>query len=456
MCFTAPVGIRVLGLHVHQRGGVHRQAQRAFGVGLLLQQHAPHVGVFDDRHRRRRRVLLVGVAALLSFLGVLQRVAVAGRAQHDRAQAHADARLVHHVEHLRQALVRLAHEFSETLAALAELQEGVDDAALAQLVVHAGQLYVVALAQAAVVVHADLGHDEQADALHARRRVRQAGEHEVDDVVGQVVFAAADPHLGAAEAVAAVARGFGARADVAQRRAGLRLAQAHRAQEAALQDRRAVARALLRRAVRLQQVGHAARQHRVAGGGHVGRHEHGVASQAHRVGQLHATLAGIGQHGGEAGFGEGIQRHLHLRDDFDAAVGEAWLVFVRGAVVAREGGAGQVLRGVEHGVEGFARMIGEARVAAQRAGVLHFVQQEVEVAAVHGAAVGHGGPGRRGSAKGSKAARTRRQSRPVMRACARDCSAASALGMLAAASTRITWRSCSGCRPLSSSCAQVT
>ena len=37
----------------------------------------------------------------------------------------------------------------------------------------------------------NFGHQEQADALGARRRVRQSREHEVDDVLGQVVLAGA-------------------------------------------------------------------------------------------------------------------------------------------------------------------------------------------------------------------------------------------------------------------------
>ena len=50
----------------------------------------------------------------------------------------------------------------------------------------------------------ELGHDEQRDALGARRRVRQARQHQVDDVLRQVVLAGRDEDLGAGDAVAAV------------------------------------------------------------------------------------------------------------------------------------------------------------------------------------------------------------------------------------------------------------
>jgi hypothetical protein len=39
------------------------------------------------------------------------------------------------------------------------------------------------------LVHQELRHDEQRDALAAGRRVGQAGQHQVHDVVGHVVLA---------------------------------------------------------------------------------------------------------------------------------------------------------------------------------------------------------------------------------------------------------------------------
>ena len=44
----------------------------------------------------------------------------------------------------------------------------------------------------------DLGHQEQRDAARPRRRVGQAGEDEVDDIVGEVVLAEGDEDLLAA------------------------------------------------------------------------------------------------------------------------------------------------------------------------------------------------------------------------------------------------------------------
>ena len=98
---------------------------------------------------------------------------------------------------------------------------------------------VVELAERAVRVDAELRDDEQREALGAGGRAVDAREHEVDDVLGQVVIAAGDEDLGAADACSVpspfcVARGA-RRADVA---AGLRLGEAHRAAPLAVEHAR--------------------------------------------------------------------------------------------------------------------------------------------------------------------------------------------------------------------------
>ncbi len=55
----------------------------------------------------------------------------------------------------------------------------------------------------ALGVGQELRHDEQRDALGALRRVRQARQHEVDDVLGHVVLAAGDEDLGAGDRIGA-------------------------------------------------------------------------------------------------------------------------------------------------------------------------------------------------------------------------------------------------------------
>ena len=62
----------------------------------------------------------------------------------------------------------------------------------------------VARAERAVGVDHELRHDEQRDALGAGRRAFDARQHQVDDVLRQVVLAGGDEDLGAGDLVAAV------------------------------------------------------------------------------------------------------------------------------------------------------------------------------------------------------------------------------------------------------------
>ena len=109
----------------------------------------------------------------------------------------------------------------------------------AQLVLERDAAQVVAPARAAVRVGQELGHDEQRDARGAGGRAVEPGQHEMDDVLGQIVLAVGDEDLGAEDAVAvAVAHRPGAQGtDV---RARLRLGQAHGAGPAAADQRLAV------------------------------------------------------------------------------------------------------------------------------------------------------------------------------------------------------------------------
>ena len=165
-------------------------------------------------------------AALAAVLGVGDGVLVGDFALRQALQADAEARGVHHDEHRGEALLRLA-----------------DQPALRAVIVHdAGRIAVdahlvldraaadrVALAERAVVADHELRHDEQRDALHIVRRAGDLGEHQVDDVVGQVMLARRDEDLGAGDRVAAVGLRLGAGLDQAEIGAAMRLGQVHRA-----------------------------------------------------------------------------------------------------------------------------------------------------------------------------------------------------------------------------------
>jgi hypothetical protein len=85
---------------------------------------------------------------------------------------------------------------------------------------------IVARAQRAVRVDQELGYDEQRDALDAFRRVRGAGQHQMDGVLGHVVITPGDEDL-LTENPVMIAVGHGAGPHRRQVGAGLRFGQVH-------------------------------------------------------------------------------------------------------------------------------------------------------------------------------------------------------------------------------------
>ena len=96
----------------------------------------------------------------------------------------------------------------------------------AKLVLQRRHAQVVGLGQRAAGIDQALGHDEQRNAARARRRVRRAGEHEMDDVLGHVVIAIGDEDLWPGDQIA-LAIGNGAAAQRPDIGARLGLGQVH-------------------------------------------------------------------------------------------------------------------------------------------------------------------------------------------------------------------------------------
>ncbi|MNC47171.1 hypothetical protein D3C75_962190 [compost metagenome] len=109
---------------LHQAAGVQAQCQRAFGIGLLLQQHAPYVRVFDDAHLRCQGVLVPGESTLRSFAGVIQGVIETLAGQRGSGERYADASLVHHLEHVAKTFMRLTYQVTDRAALFTKTEYG--------------------------------------------------------------------------------------------------------------------------------------------------------------------------------------------------------------------------------------------------------------------------------------------------------------------------------------------
>jgi hypothetical protein len=224
-------------------------------------------------------------ARLHALLGEGRRLLVGALGDRDALHADRVARRIHHDEHVLEAAVLLADEMADRSATIAELQDRSRARLDAELVLDRDAVHVVALAQAAVVVDQELGHDEERDPLHALGRAGDAREHQVHDVLRQVVLAVGDEDLGAEEPVAAVALRLGARAHEGQIRAGLRLGQVHRAGPGAFDHLRDEGLPLLGRARGEQRLDRAVGEQRAEREAQVRAVEHFDAGRADRLRQ---------------------------------------------------------------------------------------------------------------------------------------------------------------------------
>ncbi|KAF1050838.1 MAG: hypothetical protein GAK43_02653 [Stenotrophomonas maltophilia] len=275
----------------------------ALGQGLHGQQHAAYVGVREDRVCRPLRCLRAARrAALQALAGVGNRRLVGHRSAAQALDADGEAFVVHHGEHRRQALVHLADQ--PALGAV-EVHHAGGRGLDAHLVFHRAAGHRVARPEAAVGLDQQLGHQEHRDAARAGRRVGQLGQHQVDDVLGEVLFAAADEDLGAGDAVAAVGLGLGAGTDQPQVSAGVRLGQAHGAGPAPTVHGRKVTLADLFAGVGIQCQAGAGRQGGVQGEAGVGRIHHLFELHREHLRHAHAAQRGIAGQSDPAALGIG-------------------------------------------------------------------------------------------------------------------------------------------------------
>ena len=267
----------------------------------------------------------------------------------------------------------------------AEIEQRVDRAAITHLVVEAGERDVVAVRRSAVRSQQSPRHDEQRDTLDAGRRARDLGQHQVHDVLGDLVLAGGDPHLVAEQPVAGserrIAIGLRARRDVGQRRARLRLRQAHRAGKPAGEHRSHECVDLRGRAVRKQQVRIGGREQRIPGAADVRREHVRETGLVDGGRQLHAAELVVLGGSQQPRFSERVEGRLRFRDQVDALAVELGLLDVALAAMRQEDLGRDALRRIERRVEGLTRVIGKSRPVAQRGNVEPFVQQELEIAA---------------------------------------------------------------------------
>ncbi|MNF82076.1 hypothetical protein D3C84_643740 [compost metagenome] len=251
----------------------------------------------------------------------------------------------------------------------------------------------VARAERAVGLDQELGHQEQRDAARAGRRVGQAGQHQVDDVGGEVLLAAGDEDLAAADRVAAVTLRFGAGAQQAEVAAGLGFGQTHGAGPLAAVQARQVGLLEFLAGVGVDGQAAAGGQRGVQAEAGVGGVEHFLELHGEHLGHAQAAVDRVAGQADPAAFDIGGVGGAEAGRGADLAVVEARAFLVAAAVERGEQLAGDLGGFLEDGVGGVGiDRVGQRRQARpQVRGLEDFMEDEAHVAqgSIEG---GHGLP----------------------------------------------------------------
>ena len=140
----------------------------------------------------RARPGLSRFPALFTLFRECQRLLVGAFADTETLYADRQAGVVHHGEHAGYPVVLCAHQVTVGAAVVTIAHDAGGAAVNAQFMFDGHRLDVVTVAGGTVRVHHILRHQEQADALDARRRVGQARQDQVQDIVRKVMVAPGD------------------------------------------------------------------------------------------------------------------------------------------------------------------------------------------------------------------------------------------------------------------------
>ena len=235
---------------------------------------------------------------------------------------------IHHREHGFHALVRGADQPAERILECHLAGGGTLDP---HLVLKRGGHHPVVIAQRSVRIGQVFGHEEQADPLNARRRIGQAGQHQMDDIIRQIVVAAADENLVAADAEA-VTIGHGLGAELPQIGAAMRFRQAHRTRPFAADQLGHIRRLQLVRSVNLQRHSRAVGQAGIQPEADIGGTQHFLDHLGEAMRRALPAPFGAGTERGPASFAELLVRGGEAIGGADNAVFDPAALLIAGVI----------------------------------------------------------------------------------------------------------------------------
>ena len=152
-----------------------------------------------------RSVLPIGFPCTRSA-GVFDRLLIGRLGDGHALQPDKQPCVIHHGEHVFKAAVRLTDEIGDRPLLVAVGHDGRGRTMDAELVFDGGTDKIVARPEAAVGIDQKLRRHEQRNPARPRRRVRQSRKHEMDDVLGDIVFAPGNEYLGSEQAIVVAVR----------------------------------------------------------------------------------------------------------------------------------------------------------------------------------------------------------------------------------------------------------
>ena len=275
--------------------------------------------------------------------------------------------------------MRRTDQLPDAFLGFTEAKQAVDLAMRPELVVQANQGDAVTRARIAIGIDLPPRHDEQRNALATGRTARYLGQHQMDDVLGNFMVAAADPHFVAAQGIATVRKRFGDGTDVGQTGAGLGLRKAHGAVPAAFDHRREVASLLVFTADLADQIGGRFGEKRIAVGRHIRAGKDAAQGRHQGVGKSEPAFIERRSHAEESGIAVGRKRLRDFRHQHDTAVFDLRRIGIRLGRVRQELGLGKGQRGIQHGLHGVGVGMRELWNVSQVLGIQPVEQKKIQI-----------------------------------------------------------------------------
>ena len=238
---------------------------------------------------------------LSTFVCVLHRILIGPLSDGEALQTDRKTSVVHHREHVAHAFVFFTDKPSDRAGALAVRHHAGRRTVDAELVLDRHTTHVILLTDRTIGIEQEFWNKEHRDAFCSGRRSGGAGEDQVDDLVGHVMFTKGDPDFCSGDLPRAVADrlSFGAhRTNIAT---CLRFRQVHGASPLTGQHFRQVGLFLLLGPVRFDGVDGALRQQRAECHCHVCAVEHFLNCESGHPRKSSATVFSIEWHCAEAG-----------------------------------------------------------------------------------------------------------------------------------------------------------